>query len=190
MMRTGRSSRRGVGLGLALLLAIPAAALAHAVVIPAVSTPGAYERYILRVPNEAGVATTRVQITFPAEVRVVSFAEVPGWSIEVQSDTSGRIVGAVWTGSLPPERFVEFPFMAVNPQTETSLVWPVVQTYADGFEVAWTGPEDSDRPASTTRIRPAGDTSAGVRWPGIVALIALGLSLVGFSRSRRGRGQA
>lgn len=184
MMRAGRSSRRGAGLGLALLLAVPAAALAHAVVIPGESTPGAYERYILRVPNEAGVATTRVQLTFPPEVRVVSFAEVPGWSIEVQSDTSGRIVGAVWSGSLPPERFVEFPFMAVNPRAETRLVWPVVQTYADGIEVAWTGPEDSDRPASTTLIRPAGDAAPGVGWPGIVAVIAIGVALVSLALGR------
>ena len=36
----------------AAILAAPAIAAAHAVVYPKSSTPGAYEKYVLRVPNE------------------------------------------------------------------------------------------------------------------------------------------
>ena len=38
----------------AALLLVPAAASAHAVVYPKSSATGAYERYVLRVPNEKG----------------------------------------------------------------------------------------------------------------------------------------
>jgi len=43
-----------------LAILVPAVALAHAVVFPKTSRPGAYEKYVLRVPNERDVPTTRV----------------------------------------------------------------------------------------------------------------------------------
>src|SRR5687768_10967387 len=140
--------------------AIPAVALAHAVVVPRTTAPGAYEKYVLRVPNEKDTSTTtRVEIQFPATVRVISFADVPGWQLQVSRDSTGRITGGTWTGSLPPERFIEFPFVAVNPPEQTRLVWPVHQTYRDGERVGWTGPEDGDTPASVTTI---GASSGGL----------------------------
>jgi N-methylhydantoinase A/oxoprolinase/acetone carboxylase beta subunit len=44
------------------------------------------------------VPTGRVEIRFPAGLRVVSFGDVPGWSVEVKKDASGAIIGAreVW----------------------------------------------------------------------------------------------
>src|SRR5262249_20586667 len=51
----------------ALLLGVYAIAMAHAVVYPKASTTGAHERYVIRVPNERAVATTRVEIQFPPE---------------------------------------------------------------------------------------------------------------------------
>lgn len=165
---------------IASALAFPVALLAHAVVYPDVAPPGAYQMYVLRVPTERDVPTTRVEITFPAEVTVVSFADVPGWEIAVRTDGSGRIVGATWTGTLPPHRFVDFPFVAVNPRDDATIVWPVTQTYAGGEVVEWAGPEDSDTPASVTVVRSEGGWSAGT-WLGgaalVVALLALGLVL-------------
>jgi len=173
----------------ALSLLLPAAAAAHAVVFPKRSTPGAYEKYVLRVPNEKGVATTRVEIRFPADVRVVSFADVPGWTLETLTDSAGKVVGAVWTGTLPPKRFVELPFVAVNPKAEARLVWPAFQTYADGERVAWTGAEDAKTPASSTRIAPEDDEGAGESGGGsplalwlsaaalVLALVGLGVAL-------------
>jgi len=160
---------------LAILAAAPTAARAHAVVFPKKSAPGAYEKYVLRVPNERDAATTRVEIRFPADVRVVSFGEVAGWALREVKDSSGRITGAVWTGSLPPERFIEFPFVAVNPQGDARLVWPAFQTYADGERVEWTGPEDSKRPASVTTLD--ADSRAGSMTTA-VAISALVLSLL------------
>jgi uncharacterized protein YcnI len=159
-------------------LAFPAVALAHAVVFPPVSTPGAYEKYVLRVPNEKDTSmTTRVEIQFPPAVRVISFADVVGWRLDVRRDSTGRVTAAAWTGSLPPERFVEFPFVAVNPREEMRLVWPVYQTYSDGERVGWIGPENSDEPASVTAIR-APAPVAGPAWMRHVSAATLLLSLV------------
>src|ERR671936_2431797 len=110
-----------------LVALLPIVLCAHAVVSPAASRTGAYERYVLRVPNESDSPTIRVSIRFPPEVRVISFVDVPGWQIQATMDSSGRATAATWTGSLPPERFVEFPFMAVNPKSATQIAWPVVQ---------------------------------------------------------------
>jgi uncharacterized protein YcnI len=167
-------------------LAIPAVALAHAVVYPHASAPGAYEKYVLRVPNEKDTAvTTRVEIRFPATLRVVSFSDVVGWKLEVTRDTSGRATAATWTGSLPTERFVEFPFVAVNPRARTRLVWPVYQTYSDGERVGWTGPEDGDTPASVTAV---GATTDSRPTPGnSLAAVALALAAVSLALSARNR---
>jgi uncharacterized protein YcnI len=172
-----------------LVVALPAIAVGHAVVYPSAASPGAYERYVLRVPNEKAVATTRVEIRFPADVRVVSFADVAGWNLEVLSDSAKRVIGAVWTGTLPPQRFIEFPFVAVNPATDARITWPAYQTYADGERVEWTGAEGSDRPASVTTIGSAraanGADAPWVRWAAMAAVI---LSLLSLGIAMRPRG--
>lgn len=162
---------------------------AHAVVFPKTSTLGAYERYVLRVPNEKAVATTRVELRFPAGVRVTSFADVPGWQLEVVTDSAKAITAAIWTGTLPPQRFIEFPFVAVNPKTDARLEWPAFQTYADGQRVEWTGPEGSKSPASATMVAaaaaaPGAPTQEGggvTRWlpwaAVVISLLSLGLAM-------------
>ena len=166
-----------------LLAALPAAAHAHAVVYPRTSTPGAYERYVLRVPNERDAPTTRIEIRFPAGARVISFEDVPGWSLSIVRDSAQRIVGAVWTGTLVPERFVELPFIAVNPRDSGRLDWPAFQTYADGERVEWTGAEDSERPASFTTIASQGAPGAAAsRLPLWLAIAALGVATVALIR--------
>jgi uncharacterized protein YcnI len=144
-----------------LFLGLPGVALGHAVVFPQTSTPRAYEKYVLRVPNERDVPTTRIELRFPSEVRVVSFGDVLGWTLTTVTDSAGNITGAVWTGTLPPERFVELPFVAVNPETDATLVWPAFQSYADGERVEWGGPADSERPAASTRIAATGEAGEG-----------------------------
>ena len=139
---------------------LPTLSWAHAVVFPKTSTTGGYEKYVLRVPNEKAVATTKVEIHFPAGLRVTSFADVAGWKLEVLTDSAKAITGAIWTGNLPPQRFAEFPFVAANPKTDTKLEWPAYQTYADGEKVEWTGPEGSKSPASVTTIAAAPVTAA------------------------------
>lgn len=161
MKRTALSTAmRRVWLAAAALAIMTTGVFAHAVVYPAKSAAGAYERYVLRVPNERDQPTTRVEIRFPPAVRVVSFADVPGWRVEVVKDSAQRIIAAVWTGTLPPERFVELPFIAVNPKEAADIVWPAFQTYGDGEVVAWEGAPGSERPASVTKVGAADAATA------------------------------
>jgi uncharacterized protein YcnI len=159
----------------------PGIALAHAVVYPKKSTPGGYEKYVLRVPNERDVPTLRIEIHFPPELRVGSFGDVPGWTLHELTDSAGRVTGAVWTGTLPPKRFIEFPFVGRNPKENVRLVWPAFQTYSNGERVDWIGPEGSKRPASATTLD--ADTGSGRTTRAlslaalIVGLVSLGISL-------------
>lgn len=191
MTRTSATDRRVRPVALALIaLLVPIGAFAHAVVYPRSSAPGAYEKYVLRVPNEKGVSTTKVELTFPTEVRVISFADVPGWTVQAITDSAQRIIGAVWIGTLEPHRFVELPFIAVNPQTEARLVWPAYQTYADGERVAWTGPEDGPTPASVTMIgglQAGADSSSGVAPAPWIAILALVVGLISLGTVLRDR---
>lgn len=166
-----------LALGAAAAL-MPRAAAAHAVVYPTTSTPGAYEKYVLRVPNEKAVATTRIEIRFPPEIRVVSFADVAGWQLKPIADAAGRITGAVWTGTLPPQRFIELPFVAVNPKSSATLTWPVFQTYADGERVEWTGPESDKHPASSTAIGTASSGPSGGIATFVMSIAGLALGML------------
>lgn len=172
----------------AMALLVPAAALAHAVVFPKASTVGAYEKYVIRVPNERDIPTTSIQITFPREITVVSFAEVPGWRLTPVENARGRVTGAIWEGELGVARFVELPFVAVNPDEATTLTWPVSQTYANGERVDWNGPEGSETPASTTAIG-TGDPAAPSAVPLWLSVAALVLALVSLGLALRPRGR-
>jgi uncharacterized protein YcnI len=165
----------------------PTVALAHAVVFPKTSSPGAYEKYVLRVPNERDVPTIRVELRFPRDLRVVSFSDVAGWQLEILRDTAQNVIGAVWTGVLPKERFVEFPFIAVNPKESSTLRWPTYQTYQGGERVEWTSPDSAAKtPASSTLIEPTGSTEAGSSKFGLyVAIAALLVALTGLGVALR-----
>jgi uncharacterized protein YcnI len=147
MTTLGSSLRIGVRISVALTV-VSAVAWGSAAVFPNRSTPGAYERYSLRITNEREVPTVRVEIHFPPDLRVVSFGDVPGWSLQILTDSSERITGAVWTGVLSRQRFIEFPFVALNPKDSTSLAWPTTQSYQGGEVVQWTNPDT----ASNTRV--------------------------------------
>ncbi len=114
------SASRQIAAGIAaLLIAVPfcsSPAWARAMVFPTTSTPGAHEKYSLRIINERDVPTLRVEIHFPKGLQVISFGDVPGWKLQILTDSARQIAGAVWTGVLERQHFVEFPFIAVNPQ--------------------------------------------------------------------------
>ena len=174
-----------------LLLAIlvaPSIVFAHAVVFPKTSAPGAYEKYVLRVPNERDVPTIKVEIKFPENLRVVSFEEVAGWKLQVLADSTQRVTGAVWTGVLPKERFVEFPFVAVNPKDSASVTWPTYQTYQGGERVEWTGPDSSFTPVSSTLIVDATPVPVKVSRTSLyVSIIALLFALTALAVALRPR---
>jgi uncharacterized protein YcnI len=169
---------------------IPSIALPHAVVFPKSSTPGAYEKYILRVPNERDVPTTRVELHFPPGLRVVSFGDVAGWNLQILRDTAQHITGAVWTGVLPKERFIEFPFVAVNPTDSVSLTWPTIQTYQGGEVVNWTDPDTASKtPVSSTLVSKAVSVPIKVSHTSLyLSLAAVAFALMALSVSLRPRG--
>ena len=172
-----------VALILIALLLVSESAGAHAVVFPQTSRPGAYEKYTIRVPNEKNVETTRIRIEFPEAVHVISFSDVPGWPLEIVRDSAQRITAAIWTGTLPPQRFIELPFIAVNPKTSAAVAWPIHQTYSDGETVDWTGPADSKTPASVTDIEVSEGASYGVWLAAVAVLLSLGALGLALRRS-------
>ena len=155
----------------------PSVADAHVTVWPRSAARGAFERYVVRVPNERNVPTTRVEVHFPAEVRISSFLEVAGWQLQVVTDSAGKITGAVWTGSLPAKRFIEFPFIGVNPKEGDRVVFAATQTYEGGEVVQWSGPEGSKTPASVTTLTDRPAPGAGAAATGTASSVPLYLSL-------------
>jgi len=190
--RTSTRSPQAIRAILLLLaiLAAPSIVFAHAVVFPKTSKPGAYEKYVLRVPNERDVPTIKVELHFPDSLRVVSFGDVPGWKLEVQTDSAQRVTGAVWTGVLPKEHFVEFPFVAVNPKDSASLAWPTFQTYQGGERVEWTSPDTASKtPVSTTLISDPTVVPVKVSRTSLyVSIIALLIALTALGVALRPRG--
>jgi hypothetical protein len=120
----------------------------------------------------------------------VSFADVPGWKLQVLTDSAQRITGAVWTGVLPKERFAEFPFVAVNPKDSTSLAWPTYQTYANGERVEWTSPDTAAKtPVSTTRIADAAVVPIKVSRTSLyISIVALAFALTALGVALRPKG--
>jgi uncharacterized protein YcnI len=145
-------------LGLCALLAAvfgaAPSALAHVIVSPAESPPGTTQLYTLAVPTETASNNIRVEVQFPRNLAVLQLQAPSGWSVTPETDAPGHIVGAVWNGgSVPSNEFVEVGVLAQNPPSDADLAWSIIQTYADGTETQWIGPETSQFPATVTRVR-------------------------------------
>jgi uncharacterized protein YcnI len=195
MSRFGRVTLASAAMAAALLL-LPAVALAHARVSPAVSVAGKLQLYSLVVPTEkSGVTTTKIVLTVPAGFGIDSFAPPPaGWAQQVQQSGSGDgavITKVTWTGGKTPTgEDALFQFLAQSVSART-YAFQVRQTYSDGSIVDWSGPEGSDSPAPTIDVASSLGGGGGVSVLSIVALIvgALGLvagsvALAGGSRGR------
>jgi uncharacterized protein YcnI len=172
-----------------LLVAVllPATALAHARVSPAVSIAGQLQLYSLAVPTEKdGVTTVKVVMTVPSGFGIDSFVPPPpGWKQQVQQTGSGDsavVTKVTWTGGRTPTGEDSlFQFLG-QPASGTTYTFEVQQTYSDGSIVNWTGPESSAAPAPTIEVKDSlggGGTSVLT----IVALIVgvLGLVAGGFA---------
>ena len=135
-------------------LIVAASAFGHVRVAPRESAAGATEHYTMSVPTERQSPTVRIEIQFPAAIRVASLAPAPGWKAEEKKDAGGKIIGAVWIGgSIAFADRMDFHFDATNPASEMKLEWKVIQIYEDGTRSEWTGPESSRTPASVTTIK-------------------------------------
>jgi len=179
-----------------------ASAAAHAVMQPSASRPADIQRYTLTVPNERTVPTISVRLEVPEGLSLFLVENKPGWSTHIEK-RNGQIVAVVFDGgTIRPDQFDTFRFIAKNPVQEGTIAWNVRQTYQSGEIVDWNGPPGSDTPASRTKIsenavpvdtvdvasgRPsaaagtlAGSTGGGHdRLALILAVVAIGIALVG-----------
>jgi uncharacterized protein YcnI len=182
--------RRSLILSGLIILGVPAAALAHARVSPAVSLSGELQLYSLAVPTEkSNAATTKIVLTVPNGFGIDSFVPPPaGWTQNVKSTGSGddAIVQQVtWTGGKTPTgEDSMFQFLA-QPSKPGTYTFHVQQTYSDGSIVNWTGPESSEAPAPTIQAASSlgGGGGGGTSVLTIVALIigVLGLAAGGLA---------
>ena len=136
---------------LAVLLA-PVAAYAHVSITPRASSPGATERYTVRVPTEGKVTTVGADLEVPEGV-IVEVVSVPmGWTYEV-TRKDDRIVTISWTMDIKPGEFMEFGFVARNPRgDQKQIVWQLRQRFADGTVTDWTKGPHGIRPTAVTRL--------------------------------------
>ena len=141
--------------GVALPLLSAQLAFAHIRIVPAESSPGAREKYTMRVPNEKQVATIRIEGEFPGGVNVYDFEFKPGWKIDFKKDDKGKIIGATWTGKLQPYEFIEFGMLGINPKQGSNLTWKFIQYYDDGTKEEFVGPVGSRLPSPVVTLKPA-----------------------------------
>lgn len=139
----------------AAALLLPALAAAHVGVRPRESKPGAEERYTVRVPTEGTVNTTSVRLEIPPGVAVLEVVPVGGATFTTQKD-GDRIVGIVWTKTIPPKEMAEFFFRARNPDSGAAIVWLAHQHFADGSVTDWVGAAGTPRPAPVTALAAGG----------------------------------
>jgi uncharacterized protein YcnI len=167
---------------LALALAAPAVALAHATVSPPVVVSGKDQVFTLAVPTEEeNATTTSVELTLPDGFGVDSFAAAPGWTRTVTETGSGEdatISKITWTGGhTPTDEISSFQFVGSASDTKT-YDFHVTQTYSNGKVVDWSGPEGSDSPAPSLEAVSSLGGGGGSSTLEVVALVLAGIALV------------
>ncbi len=135
--------RRSLSLAAFLCLVLVPGAMAHAKVTPEKTPADGVARITLELPGEESVPANRVALQLPRGVSVVRLEPTPGWKRTV----SGRVI--TWSGgAIAPDEVGKFVFRAQMPATPgAELVFPTVQTYANGVIARWIGEPGSDMPA-------------------------------------------
>ena len=179
----------------ASMLAVPAAASAHARVSPAVSVVNKLQLYSLAVPTEkSGLTTTKLVMTVPSGFGIDSYvAPALPWHVQLAQTGSGdnAVVTKVTLtgGHTPSGQDTLFQFLA-QPSSTKTYTFQVEQTYSDGSIVNWAGPESSAAPAPTIDVASSlGGGGVSVLTIvaliiGVLALVVGGFALVGGSRER------
>src|ERR671911_692385 len=139
-------------LSVGAMLAVSAPAWAHVVVSPEVVTAGDYETLTVSVPTEKEIPTTKIRVEVPEGFLLSGVQPVPGWEHTFEED--GGVVRAVTFtgGEIRPREFQQFLLQAQAPEEPGEYPWKAIQTYEDGSVVEWTGPPDSEEPASVIEV--------------------------------------
>ncbi|HET7856621.1 MAG TPA: YcnI family protein [Gaiellaceae bacterium] len=157
-----------VAAALAAAVLAPSAA-AHVTLNPDAVPADSFSRFSIRVPTERGVPTTKVSVRIPEGLIFVSFQPKPGWKrtvqmvklakpVTVEGETVTERVGTVtWSGGqIGPGEFDEFGMSAHVPNSPgRELIFPAVQTYANGEVVRWIGDPSADEPAPRVKLEAA-----------------------------------
>ena len=154
-----------VATALLAFVAMTQVAQAHVTVQPNEAPAGAFFRFVIRVPNEREVPTTKVKVEFPENLIFTSFQPKEGWDrkiemkkldepIEAFGSQIDEVVGSVTFsgGSIGAGEFDEFGFSVRVPEEAGELEFRAFQTYEGGEVVEWTGAEDSESPAARVTV--------------------------------------
>ncbi len=161
---------------LAALVAAGVAA-AHVKLDPFKAPTGSDTRFAVVVPSEDPKSpTVKITVKIPSAIVAASFEAKPGWKRTVTIETpakpivmdgatvKSRISSVTWTataGGIAPGDYGTFGILVSVPgKAGSKLVWPTVQTYANGTTARWIGPPDADQPAPVVTVMPT-DPAAG-----------------------------
>lgn len=142
-------------------LCTSSAASAHVVVNPNEVVTAKHQTFIVSVPNEKNISTTKLRLIVPDEIATITPTVKSGWTITTEKDQTGKLKSVTWEdGDIPSERRDEFTFSAKTPDEAGDIHWKTYQTYADGTVVAWDAAttshshseESAAGPYSTTKI--------------------------------------
>jgi len=159
---------------LAAALALAPAAAAHVTVNPNEAPADSFFRFAIRVPTERPVPTKEITLQLPEGLFFVSFQPKPGWKrttkivkldepVELFGEpVTERVASVTWTGgTIGPGEFDEFGMSAKLPNSPgKELVFPALQTYANGEVVRWIGPPDAEQPAPRVTLAAAEEEEA------------------------------
>ena len=144
-----------------LTLAASGVASAHVVVDPEEVAAGEYEKLTVTVPTEKEVPTSEVRVDVPEGFTVSGVKPVPGWEYEFEEE-EGVVTAVTWSGGqVRPREFQEFQMQSQTPKEPGEYAFGATQTYEDGTVVEWTGPPDSEEPASVVRVVSGGAKGHG-----------------------------
>lgn len=150
--------------------------LAHVGVKPAQVGVGSFQTFTVGVPNEKGIASTKVRLVIPEGLEHVSPNVKQGWKVDMvheegdamAKDAAGHdahvVKEIIWTGNIPSGFREDFYFSAKVPTEPTTVMWKAYQTYADGSVVSWELMPDAEQPkdekgnADYSKFGPASST--------------------------------
>ena len=142
-----------------LTLALSSVVNAHVRVVPEEAPADSFEVFTVRVPSEKEIPTTGIRVEVPEGFTVSRVEPVPGWDYEFEEE-AGVVRAITWSGGeIGETEFQQFDVQGKTPAEPGEYAWNAFQTYEGGEVVEWTGPEDSEEPASVVRVAAGGAES-------------------------------
>lgn len=138
---------RVTALSFFMTLAVTGVAWAHVEISPTQVPSSGTETFTVDVAGEKSAPAVEVRIEIPKGFEVTDVSAPSGWQGKLKD---GSIV---WSGGeLAQDRAVQFTFEARTPGEASETTWKGFVTYQDDSVVEWTGPPDSEHPASVVNV--------------------------------------